>query len=355
MFVIIAQVLIKHSKKKLASIKNEKEKVQKKRATGILKTLISIVSVMIMFGLSWVFGAFSISEAAQIFQWFFVIFNTTQGFMLFVFFCVIGSDARDEWKNLLTCDKYKKKKSLTAQMTSSVGNTNSHSGYKQRSKYRKTIGSGSVETALTSDGRNTYTIKRSTGLHLVDSDEESEPLPIIEMAPFYKAIVDAEEEKLSGTRENDKHIETSLVIDNEYVELATKDHDLEKPKSKKQKQLPPHMRIKLKHSNYTVETIKYNSRNQDPEKIDLSREIYDDDDVFSQDAHDLVFSNCTQDSLTDSIVQSLEPEMQNSFLDSIVLSNESLYSQEQSGLTMTGLTDELNGQINDSSQCVLLP
>ena len=54
-------------------------------------------------------------------------------------------------------------------------------------------------------------------------------------------------------------------------------------------------------------------------------------------------------------MQSLEPEMQNSFLDSIVLSNESLYSQEQSGLTMTGLTDELNGQINDSSQCVLLP
>ncbi len=355
MFVIIARVLIKHSKKKLDHIKNEKEKVQKKRAHGILKTLISIMSVMTMFGLSWVFGAFSIGDGAIVFQWLFVIFNTSQGFMLFLFFCVIGADAREEWKNLLTCNKYKTRKSLTAQMLSSMGNTNSNTRFTKRRN--RTIGSGSVETALTSDGRNSNTIRRSTGIGL-DSDYEPERLPTVEMAPFYKTIVD-EEERLSKVEDTDNHVETSLaiVIKNDHTAIDTKNHEPEKPKFQKRRQLPPHMYIKMKRSMYTVETIKYNTKNDEPEKIDYSREIYDDDenDMFSQDAQDLVFSNCTQDSLTDSIARDLEPAIQTSFRDSVILSNESLYSQEQ--VNTIGLTDDYqnNEHINDSSQCVLLP
>ena len=112
-------MLIIHSKKKLESIHSEKSRKQKKLSKGIFKAMISIVSVMMMFGLSWIFGAFSVSEGAIVFQWLFVIFNTTQGFMLFVFFCVIGGDARDEWKNLLTCNKYRNKVSLNASTTNS--------------------------------------------------------------------------------------------------------------------------------------------------------------------------------------------------------------------------------------------
>ena len=67
-----------------------------------VKTFISIVSVMVIFGLSWIFGALSIDRAAVVFQWFFVIFCTSQGFVLFIFFCVIGKDACEEWRNLLT-------------------------------------------------------------------------------------------------------------------------------------------------------------------------------------------------------------------------------------------------------------
>ncbi len=63
-----------------------------------------------MFGLSWLFGALTIIDAKGAFEWLFVIFNTLQGFFLFVFFCVIGEDARDEWLNVLRCGRKKNRR-----------------------------------------------------------------------------------------------------------------------------------------------------------------------------------------------------------------------------------------------------
>ena len=70
-----------------------------------LRTLISVSSIMLLFGLTWLFGALTVSAASPAFQWMFVIFNTLQGFFLFVFFCIIGKDAREEWIHFLTCGK----------------------------------------------------------------------------------------------------------------------------------------------------------------------------------------------------------------------------------------------------------
>ena len=107
-FVLVGRVLIKHSKKNMNRAKEEKS--MKERVSATLKTLISLISVMLMFGLTWLFGALSISGAAYVFQWLFIISATSQGFLLFIFFCVIGKDAREEWKQLLTCYRYKPKK-----------------------------------------------------------------------------------------------------------------------------------------------------------------------------------------------------------------------------------------------------
>ena len=71
--VLVIRVLIKHSVRKLKD-KEDKEKVQ-----GTFKTLISVASIMLMFGLQWLFGALTIAEASTAFQWLFVIFSTLQG------------------------------------------------------------------------------------------------------------------------------------------------------------------------------------------------------------------------------------------------------------------------------------
>ncbi len=268
--MIITRVLIIHSKKKLQNIPTEKGKKQKERSKGILKALISIMSVMIMFGLSWVFGAFSIGEGAIVFQWLFVIFNTSQGFMLFLFFCVIGADAREEWKNLLTCNKYKKKLSLNT----STSNSQSKSGFNHRRRHKGTLNSNSgVETMLTSDGRTSNTIRRSVGLPPLDESVDSVELP----SRFSSEIVHS---PLLSIHEEDTFVGTG------------------QDKVKKSKQLPPHVYIKLKRPIYTVETITYD----DDKKVDLSSGGYESTEVLNcngatnEDNHGLMFSNSFQDS-----------------------------------------------------------
>ena len=101
-FVLVIRVLVKHSARKL------KDANISKKLQGTFKTLISIMSIMFMFGLQWLFGALTIAQASLAFQWLFVIFSTLQGFFLFLFFVVLGKETRDEWLNVFTCGKRKK-------------------------------------------------------------------------------------------------------------------------------------------------------------------------------------------------------------------------------------------------------
>lgn len=217
-FVLVTRVLIIHGKKNVSRAKGDKDK--KKVFTNTLKNLVSIVSVMIMFGLSWLFGALSIAEAAIVFQWFFVIFSTTQGFMLFIFFCVIGTDAREEWKKLLTCYRYKGSKKgtgATPSVTSSAVN---------RSRQTK-------DTSLTSKMGNSNTIRRSVGL-LPKADLESSvaPLEMSELSPtksFMDSIV--EEDTVLTIANNNKEEEKTNLPDS---------------------QLPPQILFRLKRPYYDL-------------------------------------------------------------------------------------------------------
>jgi len=76
-------VLIKHTYRKTPGYK--KGQLNKKK---MIKLLISIAGVMFLFGLTWLFGALTItglgdSRASTAFQVFFVILNAFQGFFIF--------------------------------------------------------------------------------------------------------------------------------------------------------------------------------------------------------------------------------------------------------------------------------
>ena len=219
---MVTVVLLKHTKKKLASAKDEKN--HKKVAVGTFKTLISIISVMLMFGLSWLFGALTVSAAAPVFQWPFVILNTLQGFLLFLFFCVIGKDARDEWKKLLTCNRYKGAKKSTA--TPSGVST----GVKARMYSTK-------DTSLTSRAAASNTIRRSVGLlpkgDSGDFDSSTAPLELSVYTPADG--IEAIEE------------ETDMVISNGDAEFGSREEL--KPLDS---QLPPQVLFRLKRPFYDV-------------------------------------------------------------------------------------------------------
>lgn len=93
-FVVVIRVLFKHSNKKYGS-------KEKKVVHTVRQLLISSFGIMFLFGLSWVFGALTISAASPVFQYLFTIFTSLQGFFIFTFFCILGKEARESWLQLL--------------------------------------------------------------------------------------------------------------------------------------------------------------------------------------------------------------------------------------------------------------
>ena len=98
-FVIVIAVLVKHSRKKLG-----RDADKGKRQT-VIRLMCSIAGVMSLFGLAWVFGALTVVTRSFAFQVLFAIFNSLQGFMLFVFYCVISKESRELWTQLLCSRK----------------------------------------------------------------------------------------------------------------------------------------------------------------------------------------------------------------------------------------------------------
>ena len=93
---------------------------------------------MFLFGLTWLFGALTItgfgdSRASTAFQILFVILNAFQGFFIFLFFCVFSKDARESWMEVFSCGRYQSKflhpsqakyASTTAQKKSKTASSN---------------------------------------------------------------------------------------------------------------------------------------------------------------------------------------------------------------------------------------
>ena len=94
-FVIVMSILAKQIHKKFAN-KNQQK---------VVRLMISMMGVMALFGLTWVFGAFTVREASTAFQFLFAIFNSLQGFFIFLFFCVLGKEGRELWLHVLCCGR----------------------------------------------------------------------------------------------------------------------------------------------------------------------------------------------------------------------------------------------------------
>ena len=66
---------------------------------------------MSLFGLTWLFAILTISVTGlrETFQILFTVFNSFQGFFIFLFFCVFNKEALESWKEFLSCGKYRSK------------------------------------------------------------------------------------------------------------------------------------------------------------------------------------------------------------------------------------------------------
>ena len=90
-------------------MKKSKEGIEPKTA---LRLIISISGIMFLFGLTWLFAAFTFTIAGNnvvriTFQALFTVFASFQGFFIFLFSCVFNKEARESWRELLSCGRYK--------------------------------------------------------------------------------------------------------------------------------------------------------------------------------------------------------------------------------------------------------
>ena len=70
-----------------------------RKTKGITQARRSI-AILVVLGLTWAFGVLAIKDAKLVFQYLFSIFNSLQGLLIFVFYCVLSKDTRNKWKAL---------------------------------------------------------------------------------------------------------------------------------------------------------------------------------------------------------------------------------------------------------------
>ncbi|KAL4695373.1 hypothetical protein H8959_000468, partial [Pygathrix nigripes] len=84
----------------LNSVKSKSQKTQRKM---ILHDLKGTTSLTFLLGLTWGFAFFAWGPVRIFFLYLFAIFNTLQGFFIFVFHCVMKESVREQWQIHLCC------------------------------------------------------------------------------------------------------------------------------------------------------------------------------------------------------------------------------------------------------------
>ena len=70
-------------------------------------------AILVVLGLTWLFGILAVNDAKLVFQYLFCIFNSIQGLLVFLLYCLFSTETRGRYRKLL-CGKEKGKDSETA-------------------------------------------------------------------------------------------------------------------------------------------------------------------------------------------------------------------------------------------------
>ena len=87
-FVLILRSLIKSSST-ITSTKKTSGVEQARRG----------VAISVYLGLTWIAGFLAIGDVKLVFQYLFFIFNSLQGFLIFLFYCVLSTEVREKYRS----------------------------------------------------------------------------------------------------------------------------------------------------------------------------------------------------------------------------------------------------------------
>ncbi|KAG7518985.1 adhesion G-protein coupled receptor G4-like isoform X1 [Solea senegalensis] len=76
-------------------------------SSGFLHDLRAVASLTVLLGLTWIMGFFSFGPGRVVMMYLFSIFNTLQGFFVFVFHCLMKENVRKQWRIHLCCGPFR--------------------------------------------------------------------------------------------------------------------------------------------------------------------------------------------------------------------------------------------------------
>ncbi|XP_070841852.1 adhesion G-protein coupled receptor G2-like [Chaetodon trifascialis] len=133
----------------LARIKKQNPQNQSPNR-GVLTDLRSIAGLIILLGLTWGFALFAWGPLYLPFVYLFSIFNTLQGFLVFVFHCAVKENVRRQWRTYLCCGRLRLAENSEWSRTATHNNRNTSVATATTSARHFTSRSSSV----ISDGTN---------------------------------------------------------------------------------------------------------------------------------------------------------------------------------------------------------
>ncbi|XP_075052633.1 adhesion G-protein coupled receptor G2 isoform X2 [Mixophyes fleayi] len=89
----------------LCRIKKQKQLGYQRKTT--LQDLRSVAGITFLLGITWGLGFFSFGPGKVAIMYLFTIFNTLQGFFIFLFYCVAKENVRKQWRRYLCCGRFR--------------------------------------------------------------------------------------------------------------------------------------------------------------------------------------------------------------------------------------------------------
>ncbi|XP_038133136.1 adhesion G-protein coupled receptor G2 [Cyprinodon tularosa] len=115
-FIMFIVVLVQ-----LHRIKKQNPHNSKHRST--LQDVRSVLGITILLGLTWGFAFFAWGPVNLAFMYLFAIFNSLQGFFIFVFHCLVKETVRRQWRTYLCCGKMRLSENSEWSRTATQKNT----------------------------------------------------------------------------------------------------------------------------------------------------------------------------------------------------------------------------------------
>ena len=99
--IVVMNKLYQHGKEKARKLSNGDENKKPMIDTTLIISQSRIAfACNVLLGITWIFALLAVGKATMYFQWLFCVFNSLQGFFIFVFYTLRNQDVKKSWAKL---------------------------------------------------------------------------------------------------------------------------------------------------------------------------------------------------------------------------------------------------------------